>query len=145
MNEQNNAVFGALGDLGSTDVSFPIAAPGLYKVNWTEYEIKDNKKGTGKNLVMKLITTGPITTNKGEPRDSFSFTNIVSLEKTDKYDPNKNLSQIMDAVKGNHNGLFDPDSLLNQELTIRVKVENNEEFGDQNRVQFVKKETPKAA
>lgn len=148
MDEDNQINLDTL-DLTNTDTGFPIIPAGLYSVTVAEMKTEANKKGTGQNLKIKLTLDEPTTDLKGQlTNPGFPLFDLVSLvvSKDDngqiKYDPKKRLAEFKEAVLGDKAGAsFNPlEQYLGRQVTVRIKVEDSDEFGKQNRIQrYVKK------
>lgn len=123
-------------DLTSVDTSFPVLEAGVIScviAEMKEGETKENKKPV---LNIKLTTAQPWKTTRGDEKPAgFPLNDMVSLSKTDKYDPRQRLAQIKEAVFGDKAGAFgQPAEYIGKPVTVRIKVENDEEYGPRNRV-----------
>lgn len=147
MSEENQINLDTL-DLTSTDTGFPILPAGLYEVAVTEMKFEPNKKGTGQNLKIKLALTNPTTDTSGKSINAgFPVNDLISLviSKNDdgsiKYDPRKRLAEFQEGVLGHKLPAFNPiEQYLGQTCSVRLKVEDDAEYGKSNKVQrYVKK------
>lgn len=135
-------------DLTKVDTGFPIVPAGLYQATVAEIRAEPNNKGTGQNLKIKLTLNEPTNDLSGNPTNpGFPIFDLISLvESRDdsgniKYDPRKRLAAFKEGVTGNKEGSFNPlEQYLGMTCTIRVKVEDDPEYGKSNRVnRYVKK------
>tara|TARA_R110000868_G_scaffold136214_6_gene349077 strand:- start:492 stop:1040 length:549 start_codon:yes stop_codon:yes gene_type:complete len=135
-------------DLTSTDTGFPVIPAGMYTATVRKVAYEPNKKGTGQNLKMELALTEPVADLTGRQLNpGWIIRDLVSLvvsRKEDgsvKYDPRQRLAEFQEGVLGKKLTSFNPlEQYLEQQVTIRVKVEDDPEFGKSNRVQrYIKK------
>jgi hypothetical protein len=127
-------------DLSGVDTSFPVIAPGV--ITGTIADCKSIVSKNGKPMLeMKLTAGHPVMTTASEEKPAgFPFRHNISLTPTEKYNPKQGLAQLKEAVFGSKEGSFgDPASYVGQPVSFRVKIENSDEYGMQNRVAaFVK-------
>jgi len=129
-------------DLSNVETGIPLLADGLYVLQVAELSTKANKKGTGSNLNFKFVTTEPCVDIKGNPvNPGFPVYDLISLVKSEKYDPIPKLAEFKEAVTGSKAGSFNPlEQYLGLTVTVKLKVERDAEYGDKNRIQrYIKK------
>lgn len=136
-----------LSELESTDFSkvetgMPLLPAALYEVEVQEADVSPNKAGTGHNAKFKLGLTQPTTDLTGKPvNPGFPIFVTMSLVRTPKYDPLKNIAQFMECFTGNKSGKFLPvQQFIGQKGNIRLSVTESEQYGKQNAIaRYVKK------
>ena len=122
-------------DLTNTDTSFPLLEPGMYKFSVVKVEAVENKKKTGDNIKIELKLEQTAKSTKGEEiQAGFPIFDTISMVKTEKYDPKRKLAQFQEVALG-AKGPFAPlDRYLGKEVYAKIKVEDSEDYGEQNRV-----------
>lgn len=129
-------------DLSNVETGLPLLPDGLYTLQVAEIETKANKKGTGSNLNIKFVTTEPVTDLNGNPvNPGFPLFDLISLVKSEKYDPIPKLAAFKEAVTGTKSGSFNPlEQYLGLSVCVKLKIERDAEYGDKNRIQrYIKK------
>jgi len=129
-------------DLSSVESSFPILPGGMYEVTIAEMKTEANKAGTGSNLKMKYTLVNPATARDGKTVNAgFPLFDLISITKTEKYDPTQRLAQFKEAATGNKSGSFAPiEQYIGMTMAIQLSVEESAEFGTSNRVKrYIKK------
>jgi hypothetical protein len=127
-------------DLTGVDTSFPVLQKGIVSTVIAEC-VAENSKNEKPILRLKLTTAHPCQTLAGDSRPAgFPLRHMISLTPTEKYDPRQGLAQLKEAVFGDKSGGFgDPSIYVGKPVTVRLDVENSEEYGTQNRIKaFVK-------
>lgn len=135
-------------DLTGTSTAFPVLENQTLDVIIVGAQQAETKKGKPV-LNFKYQTAMPAKTREGNVKPAgFPLRDMVSLTPTFeddgttmKYNPSQRLAQIKDAVYGNHDGPFAPlEQYIGKTITVRIKIESDPEFGDQNRVAaYIKK------
>ena len=123
-------------DLSGVDTSFPVLEAGIVTCIIAECSRGETKEKKVPVLNLKFTTSHQTKTTTGQVRAAgFTLRDMVSLNPTEKYDPRQRLAQIKEAVFGDKSGAFgDPATYVGKPVTLRLKVENSDEFGSQNRV-----------
>lgn len=110
----------------STDYD-PVPA-GWYEVSIVEAEVKDTKAGTGKYINVRYDIVGP----SHQGRVVFGMLNIQNANAKAEEIGRQQLGDLMGAL--GIASLRDTDQLIGGRLSIKVKVEKSEEYGDRNSV-----------
>lgn len=129
-------------DLTNVETGVPLIPEGLYEVSVLEAKTEPNKKKTGHNLSLKFGLTQPTTSLDGKAiNPNFPLFTIISLVKTEKYDPRQNLAAFMECFKGTKAGNFLPvEQFIGMTGNVRVKIDDSPEFGKKNVIaRYVKK------
>lgn len=137
-----------LNDLDNSDFSnvqtgIPLISKGLYEVEVLEITPKQNKKGTGVNLNIKLGLVNAANKHEGDGtvNPGFPLFDLISLTPTENYDPRTRLAAFMECFLGRKDVPFNPLSqYIGLKGVVRVNISSSDEFGNQNRIQgYVKK------
>lgn len=130
-------------DLAKVDRSFPILKEGAYVVEIAKFETKENKSKNGHNLYVTLKLTAPALTVDGKTMNAgFPINDLISLVRTEKYNPLEKLADIQLAALGKQQSGFRFGDYIGRKVTIRLKIEEDEEYGTKNRVaRYVKAAT----
>lgn len=147
MSQDNQPVVDGLAalqqDLTQEDTTFPILEPGVVDCIISDIKpVASKSTAGGANLQITLKTSIPYKDRAGVIKaPGFPLRDLVSLVATEKYNPKQRLAQIKEAVFGEHTGAFgSPEVYIGKPVTVRIKIESNEQFGDQNRIAaYVKK------
>lgn len=137
MSEAHNAIDILGQDLSSTDTDFPALEAGTVDCVISDCKVEAQKAPkTGQNLMIKLKTAMPWKTTTGVMKPpGFPIRDIVGLTPSENYNPKQRLAAIREAVLGDKNGAFgDPAQYIGKPVTVRIKVESSEEFGNQTKV-----------
>lgn len=129
-------------DLTSVESSFPILPAGAYEVTIREMKTEPNKAGTGSNLKMKYSLNNPAVSREGKSVNAgYPVFDLISITKTEKYDPMPRLAQFKEAATGNKIGGFAPiEQYIGCTMTVQLGVEESEQYGSKNTVKrYVKK------
>lgn len=127
-------------DLTSVRTDRPVVKEGTYAFDIKGFEAKMNSKNTGHNLNIALAGISEMPTNDGKSvSPGFVLFDLVSLVKTDKYNPAEKLAKIQEAVYGAKQNGFKTAEMVGQRVMLKVTIEDSEEFGQQNRVKWIKK------
>jgi len=112
-------------DLQNISTSAPILRPGVYTLALHEVEVKENAKGTGKNLNLVFVTVDPaFTLDDKELKPGYKVFHTVSLVPTDKYDPKQNLAKLKLSLTGNKAGAFgDPSQYIGLTCNVQMAVQ----------------------
>lgn len=123
-------------DLSGVDTAFPVLAPAIITCVIAEMSRGETKEKKTPVLNIKLTTLHETKTESGEVKSAgFPLRDMVSLNTTEKYNPLQRLAQIREAVFGDKAGAFgDPSLYVGKEVTVRIKVDSDPEYGKQNRV-----------
>lgn len=116
---------------GSTGDYSPLPA-GEYTATIKAADITPTKDGTGQYIKLRLDVTGP--SHAG--RVVFSNLNIRNKSQRAEEIGRQQLGDIMRAI--GLASLTDTDQLLGHDLTIKLKVRNDPQYGDSNEVQAFK-------
>jgi len=129
-------------DLSTVATGMPMIPECLCELEVTKVELKANKAGNGQNLHIEYATTQPITSVEGRLLNpGFKVFDLIPLTPTEKYDPKVRLAEFKEATTGSKAGAFNPlEQYLNARVTVRIKIERSEEFGNKNRIgRYIKK------
>jgi hypothetical protein len=114
-------------DFGSVDRSMPLLKEDVYTLRVKEIKLEPSKNSPGKtNLKIQLVTTEDALDTDGKPlRAGWSVTHTISMDKTDKYDPARNLANFKDSMEGaNSRGpLFPLEQFKDRLLKAKIIVE----------------------
>ena len=127
--------------LQEIEYGMPVIAAGTYfgKIDETKIELKNNKAGTGQNLLIPVtIITKDLLTFDGRPienKGQIKLTQYVSLVPTTNYNPDQRLKEIAVACKV-------PEDKQDFELTdirgfVKVKIGYHKpegQYGDSNSI-----------
>lgn len=125
--------------LSTVTVGTPVLRNGVYFVKFKSLVIKSNNAGTGQllNIVLSIGDSTIVDreekahTNNG----NFVFFDRVSLEKTEKYDPNTRLKEIANAI-GFTGDEIEESTILNQWVKVKVGYKAAEgEYRESNVIQ----------
>ena len=111
---------------------------GFYDATIANAEIKDSKSG-GKYINVRYDITGP--THAG--RVVFGMITIVNANPKAEEVGRQQLGQLIQSI--GLDKLADTDQLIGGQLTIKVTVDESEQYGTQNRVQGYRANSKKAA
>lgn len=139
-------------DLTGIDRSRPIIKAGTYPVRITTIEVKETKP-TAKNpagghrLAISLACETKVETDENVLLNpGFVLYDSISLSPTEKYNPLERLADIQLATAGVQTKGFKPADYIGQVALIKVKIEESDEYGKQNRVaRWVPKKDPTKA
>jgi hypothetical protein len=136
-------------DLSTIDRSRQIIKPGPYEVTVEAMETKETKP-TEKNpngghrlsITVKLNTKAETVENK-IVNPGFTLFDSVSLVSTENYNPLERLADIQLATLGTQTKGFVPANFIGKTAIVRVKVEDSDDFGQQNRIaRWIPKKVP---
>ncbi len=143
MSDETDCMSALDGDFSNTETGFPLLVEGLYKLRVVEMSTKPQKSPkTGHNLHIKFALVEPGQDTKGNViNPGFPVLDLISLVKTERYDPKPQLARFMEAAKGDKSGAFNPlEQWIGAEVTVRLAIEKSEEYGDKNRIKlYIKK------
>jgi len=129
-------------DLSDVDTSFPLLAEGVYDMVIKEVKLEENKAKTGNNVVIKVATTVPAKSVKGEHLNpGMVLTNYIStVEVPGKYDRDaikRNLATFVQAT--GLGGAINPmDRFKDKIVRCKVKVRPPEgQYEAANDIRFV--------
>lgn len=126
-------------DLTNVETNRPLMPEGTTRMVLKGFKTEENKAKSGKNLLVILETTQALTATNGKPLSpGWRHTERISLVQTEKYDPKENLARLQECFLG-VKGPFKSSELINREGEVKVKIERSDEFGNQNRITFIKK------
>lgn len=121
-------------DFKDVSTDYPVLAEGVYRVFVRSLQLKRNKKDTGNVLHVALSLTSPgKDRNDKDLLEGFTFTETVSTEQTEKYNPLPLLAKIMLCFTGSK-GRMPWKDMVDMKGDVRVKIEENETYGARNRV-----------
>ena len=125
-------------DLSNVDTTMPVLSSGLYNLTIKNFEVAENKKKTGQNLVATFATTTQETSvqamEKGEMGDlkpGFTIRKWYPLQQSDNPDApdfTRDLAILQEAALGVKKNL-DLNELLDKLVAAKVKVSDSEEYG----------------
>ena len=126
--------------MSTVDRSRQIIKAGPYEVRLTQIEVKETKP-TDKNPNggHRLAITTELCT-KAETDDGkfvnpgFCIFDSVSLVSTDNYNPLERLADIQLATLGQQVKGFKPADYIGKTAIVRVKIEDSDDYGKQNRI-----------
>jgi hypothetical protein len=125
-------------DLTNTDTARPVLKEGAYKFKLLRMELKDQKSGKGKNLIVVIGLDQEAPSTEGKVINAgFQHSEQISLVPTENYNPAENLARIQECFLGKK-GKFNAGELLGKQGTIRMRVEDSAQYGKQNRVTWIK-------
>jgi len=114
-------------DYKDVDRSMPLLAEDNYKLAVDDIKLVPSKNTPGKtNLSIKLRTMEDARDTEGKPiRAGWKLNHTISMDKTDSYDPSRNLALFRDSVLGKGaGGSFMPlDQYKDKVLMAKVVVE----------------------
>ena len=115
-------------DLTSVDRSTPLIKPGVYDVVIKTMEVKDGKKPDAKNLNISLALAQGAETQDGKTvNPGFMLFDLVSLTKTEKYNPAERLADIQLAAFGEQRPGFRIMDYIGKTVQVSVKIEDADE------------------
>lgn len=129
-------------DCSNIDTSFPLLAASTYELKIIEKTIKPSERQPGKmNLSLKLETTETGLSTEGEKvAPGFPLFHTISLDKTDRYDPNKALALFVKTfgiVGSPRTFVTDSTIGIGAKAKIPVKVQKaTDQFKASNRVEL---------
>ena len=138
-------------NLQEVDTGRPVLAEDKYVMEIKDIDVKENKKQTGRNLVVIFATIQAETSVKasqdgltGDIKAGFTVRKYYPLQQSDNPDApdfREDLARLQDAVEGstkeNRNPRFDPYSFKGQKVIVGLKVENDEQYGQSNAVRSI--------
>ena len=107
--------------------SYEVLPAGFYDATIANAELKDSKSG-GKYINVRYDITGPTHTG----RVVFGMITIANANPKAEEVGRQQLGSLIQAI--GLDKLSDTDQLIGGQLTIKVTVENSEQYGEQNRV-----------
>ena len=130
-------------DLTNTDTSFPVLSPGVIDCIISEIRTEPTKKGNGHNMIVSLKTAMPwndrtgILRPAGFPlRDNIFLPSGTVVNEDALRMTKQKLAQLKEAATGSKVGAFgDAAQYVGKPVTVRIKIEVSEQYGDANRVQ----------
>lgn len=111
--------------LAEVEIGFLVVAPGIYHARIEKAEVKQNKAGTGNNLLVQfkvldpevtLHKNGSTVTNKG----NVYVSRYYSLVPTQDYDPDKNLKELAVAIKLDPTADLTVEDLLQKIVNVKL-------------------------
>jgi len=118
-------------DLPQADNFDPLPA-GWYDAVIEEAEVKDNNSGTGKYINIRFSVNGP--THQG--RKLFTIINYIHQNPKAQEIGLKQINALISAL--GINSLTDTDQLIGGNVSIKVTVKKDEQYGDGNEVKGYK-------
>lgn len=132
-------------DLTNVEASRAIMKAGDYPFRLDKLELKPQKAPkTGKNLVVHLVSEGPIPNrDAAQPviQPGRKHSEVVSLAPTPDYNPAERLAALQECFIGKK-GPFNVAEILGRSGNVRMKIEEDAEYGTKNRVQQWLKKAP---
>lgn len=132
-------------DLTNVESTRPIMKAGDYSFKVLGFELKDQKAPkTGKNLVVNIVSETEIP-NKDPNLPIIAagrkHSEVVSLTPTPDYNPAERLAALQECFIG-QKGPFRHTELIGRSGNVRIKIEEDKEYGTKNRVQSWLKKAP---
>lgn len=137
-------------DLNGIDNSRPVLLAGVYEMVIKSVEILANKQQTGRNMLVEFATvhnetsvSGQKEGKQGDVNPGFTVRKYYPLQQSENPkapDFRKDLCFLHDAVHGTtaaNRGGLDPASYVDQHVMVKLRVESDETYGDQNSVNGV--------
>lgn len=135
-------------NLSGVDTSMPVLEAGHYICRVAEVDVKENKAGTGRNLLCIYETQGPATSVQGREtgktediKPGYKLRAYMPLQQSDNPDApdfRKGLAQFQDAVERstmeNRSPQFNPFSYIGMEVVVRVDVSKDDVYGLGNNI-----------
>jgi hypothetical protein len=121
-------------DLTTVETGIPVLPAGDYLVRLVSMEQQTSKNGKPL-LVIKVETAEDSEDEKGNTVNAgFPLFDRISLTPTENYNPARRLAELQEAFLGEKRPEFDTDDFIDGEARIKLKIEESDEFGRQNRV-----------
>jgi hypothetical protein len=125
-------------DLTNTDTARPVLKEGAYKFKLLRMDLKEQKSGKGKNLIIVVGLDQEAPSTEGRIINAgFQHSETISLVPTENYNPAENLARVQECFLG-RKGKFNASELLGMQGMVRMRIEDSKEYGKQNRVTWVK-------
>lgn len=145
---RENDPLGIILDLNDVDTSMPVLVEGLYILTIDKVEVVENKDKTGNNLLIIFKTAADATSLKGQAegkefdvKAGFPIRQYMPMQpnpnKPDARDFKENLAALQDAVTGSkkgNRGPFQPSTYVGRQVSARLKVTEDPEYGKQNNI-----------
>lgn len=119
-------------DMPVSEKSYEPLPAGWYTASITAAELKNTKAGTGQYIAIRYDIIGP--THQG--RIVFGNLNIRNPNSTAEGIGRQQLGEIMRAI--GIAKVADTDELIGGQLSIKIAIKVNEQYGDQNEVKGFK-------
>ena len=129
-------------DLSSIETGVPILPARIYSLQVDKVEVVENKKKTGHNLTIELSTVNTEEAEGGKVLNpGFKVFDLISLVKTDKYNPIEKLAAFKESATGSKSGNFNPpEQYIGAIVQVRLAIEDDKEYGRKNRInRYLKK------
>lgn len=127
-------------DLTTIDRSFPVLEEGTCRVKLSKFDTKENRDKTGHLLIIDLVLQEPRKTDEGKLMNpGFKFQDMVSLVKTEKYNPLEKLADIQLAVYGEQRKGFSFGDYAGRDVVVRLSIEDDPTYGKRNRVRYIRR------
>lgn len=121
------------------DTSKPLLSEGVYKVSVTNVRIEPNKAGTGNNLNIQLRLEQEGNSIRGDKvYPGFVLFDIISLTRTEKYDPAKRVALFQECFLGGREQPFNAEHMLGKTGMAKVSIQSSEGYPDKNSVRYLK-------
>lgn len=135
----SNEIFDDLGDLSGASTTYPILPMAVYEMRVISAEVVDKKDDSSKkNLLVILGTTNAHKdVNGNDTNMGLQVRQYIGLAETEKRKTaniQSDLAKLMMCFLGHQTGKFDPDQLVDKTGSVKLKIENSEEYGDKNAV-----------
>lgn len=129
-------------DLSGVDTSRPVLPEQIHVLSIDKVEVKDNKAGTGRNLVVvfKTVNDSPDVTGAKIISAGYPITKYYPLQQSENEkapDFKADLARLQDAVEGTKQGTrgaFNPYNYTGKLVMAKLKVRKDDEFGDSNEI-----------
>lgn len=123
-------------ELTNVSTDFPTLKEGVYRVKIADIELVPNKAKTGKNLRLKLALESPGEFVDGHAaHPGFAFTETISVTETERYDFKPTLAKVALCFFGTKDSSIKWNEIRGRSGDVRLKIEEDEQFGRRNRVQ----------
>lgn len=128
-------------DLTTLDRSRKVVKGGTYDVTIQKIEVKDTnptaknpKKGKRIAITLALNTKAELNEGGGVVDPGFLIFDSISMTPTDKYNPLERLADIQLATYGAQKVGFKVPDYIGRRAMVKIKIEDSEDYGEQNRV-----------
>lgn len=145
MNEYNteNDALGLGMDLSGVDTNRPVLPEASYILEVKDVKVEQNKKQTGRNLVVEFMTTSDCTDATGARVIGAGYTILkyYPLQQSDNPkapDFQADLARLQDAVEGPESraggAKFQPFNYVGAKVMAKLKIRNDEQYGPSNEI-----------
>ena len=122
--------------LSEVEIGIPVLAAGIYHAKIRKPELKDNKAGTGQNLVVTVtILEEAVTTSDGKQvtnRGQCVCTRYISLVPSVKYDPDQAIKELAVAIGHPADQNLELSDLEGKTCMVNLEVQVAGEYPESN-------------